>query len=67
LAMSFASQKTRMKMKNSMMNASRWIKPTMGAIFIAVGLMIITGLMVVLEEAMLTIMPIWLNDFIYQF
>lgn len=67
LAMSFASQKTMINMKNKMMNASKWMKPTMGGIFIAVGLMIITGFMVTLEERMLDMMPTALNDFIYQF
>ncbi len=67
LAMSFASQKTMIKMKNKMMRSSHWIKPTMGAIFIAVGLMILTGFMVTIEEVMLNAMPEFLIDFIYQF
>ena len=67
LAMSFASQKTMVNMKTKMMDASKWLKPTMGGIFIIVGVMIITGFMTAMEEAMLQMMPQGLNDFIYQF
>ena len=67
LAMSFASQKSMIKMKNKMMGASSWLKPAMGGIFVVVGVMIITGFMITLEEAMLQMMPEALNDFIFQF
>ena len=67
LAMSFASQRTMINMKNKMMDASKWMKPAMGGIFVIVGLMIITGFMITLEETMLNMMPTALNDFIYQF
>lgn len=67
LAMSFASQKTMIKMKSKMMNASTWIKPAMGGVFVLVGLMIVSGFMTTLEEAVLNIMPESLTSFIYQF
>lgn len=67
LIMSFLSQNSMHKMKGKMMNASSWLKPTMGGIFIAVGLAIVTGFMITLEEAMLQAMPKGLVDFIYQF
>ena len=67
LVMSLASQRTMMNMKNKMMGASKWMKPTMGGIFVVVGVMIITGFMVTLEEAMLELMPESLTDFIYRF
>ena len=67
LAMSFASQKTMINMKTKMMDASKWLKPVMGGIFVAVGIMIVTGFMITLEETMLEMMPTALSDFIYQF
>lgn len=67
LGMSFVSQKTMINMKDKMMGASKWMKPAMGGIFIAVGVMIISGFMITLEEAMLGIMPEALTDFIYRF
>ncbi len=67
LAMSFASQKTMLKMKGQMMRVSKWMKPAMGALFVAVGLMILTGFMTTIEETMLNIMPGAMIDFIYRF
>ncbi len=67
IIMSFLSRQSMLKMKNKMMNTARWLRPTMGAMFIAVGLMIVTGFMVTIEEAMLQLMPDALVDFIYQF
>ncbi|MCF6219125.1 MAG: cytochrome c biogenesis CcdA family protein [Gammaproteobacteria bacterium] len=67
LAMSFASQKTMLRMKGQMMRASKWMKPTMGTLFVVVGVMILTGFMITIEETMLNIMPAAMTDFIYRF
>lgn len=67
IIMSLYSQQSMMKMKSKMMNASRWLKPLMGGVFIAIGVFIVTGFMVKIEEAMLQAMPESFVSFIYQF
>lgn len=67
LIMSLASQQAMMRMKTRMMQASGGLKTIMGLIFIAVGAMILTGLMTAFEVWMLESMPSELIDFIYKF
>lgn len=54
-------------LKNKMMGLSKWAKPAMGAIFVAVGTIIITGTLTTIEEALLQLMPTGLVQFIYSF
>ncbi len=67
IALMFGTREVIGRRKEWMQSTARWMKPVLGGLLIAVGLMIITGLMTEWEALLLEISPQWLIQFIYGF
>ena len=67
VALMFGTREVIGQRKDIMANASKWLKPVLGVLLIAVGLLIVTGLMTEWEALLLEISPPWLIQFIYGF
>jgi cytochrome c-type biogenesis protein len=62
VALAYGARKTLRARMDSLCAAAAWSKPVMGAVFVAVGLMLFFQLNHVLEQMLLEAMPIWLQD-----
>lgn len=60
MLLAYGSRAAIMGRRNRLMSAAGWIKPAAGIIFVAVGMMILTGLDKNLEVALLNASPDWL-------
>jgi len=68
LVMGMLSQKSMYKFKEKLMKGSGTAKTLLGVFFIALGLLILSGGMVILENFLINkVFPGWLIDFIYAF
>jgi cytochrome c biogenesis protein CcdA len=62
VALAYGARETLRARMDSLRAAAAWSKPVMGAVFVAVGLMLFLQLNHVLEQMLLEAMPIWLQD-----
>ncbi|WP_295848727.1 cytochrome c biogenesis CcdA family protein [Tardiphaga sp.] len=60
LALAYGSRQAMIARRNSMAQASRMMKPVAGAVMLAVGLFVITGLDKIVETHLTSAMPDWL-------
>lgn len=60
MLLAYGSRAAIMGRRNRLMSAAGWIKPTAGLVFVAVGIMILTGLDKNIEVALLNASPDWL-------
>ena len=63
LGLAYATRAGLARKKARLQHLAQWSKPIMGAVFVAVGLMIFFQLHYVIESWLLDVMPLWLQDF----
>jgi cytochrome c-type biogenesis protein len=62
IALAYGARETLRARMDSLRAGAAWSKPMMGAVFVAVGLMLFFQLNHVIEQILLDAMPIWLQD-----
>lgn len=67
IALMYGTREAIASRKDGMAKLAKWVKPVLGFLLVAVGALILTGLMTKWEAYLLDALPPWLISFIYSF
>jgi len=67
IALAYGSRAAIVGRRDLLLSAAAWIKPTAGALFVAIGVVVLLGLDKTIESALLDHLPDWLTDLTTRF